>query len=168
MILSQTNKLPSTAWHFCIEPAERYALVDRFYRSQGYKLKTAVTETLFSAYIPGQKGGGEAAEIVAAARLVPQASGHFWLRNVLVAKGWRGQGLATALLGYALAQLAPKGCYCFALPHLDGFYTSLGFSLNPDHCPPEIAQKYQQYRARGRDWLLMGYLPTSLLPKRPG
>lgn len=140
--------------HFWREPTDRYALVDRFYRSQGYKVKAASTEALFTLHHIGQAG---VAEIIAAARLVPQSSGHYWLRNLLVAKDWRAKGLASSLMQQLLPLLAPQGCYCFALPHLHEFYTRLGFDLEPEHCPDDIRQKHKQYRNRGRDWLLMGY-----------
>jgi GNAT superfamily N-acetyltransferase len=94
---------------------------------------------------------------IAAARLVPQSSGHFWLRNLLVAAEWRGQGIATSLMRQLLPDLAPLGCYCFALPHLTGFYTGLDFVQHPSHCPEDIQRTYNTYRTRGRDWVLMGY-----------
>lgn len=144
---------------FCCEEPERYPLVDRFYRAQGYKVKTAATESVYVIY--DTAGAGDSMGIIAAARLVPQSSGHFWLRNLLVAKDRRGQGLASALLQYLLPLIHPKGCYCFALPHLEQFYDRLGYQLDPHHCPVDIQQKYQQYRARGRDWLLMGYLASN-------
>ncbi len=159
-------KALDSAIHFLREPTDRYALVDRFYRSQGYKVKAASIETLFTLHHIGQSEDIEqsrdikqsgAAEIIAAARLVPQSSGHYWLRNLLVAKDWRGKGLASSLMQQLLPLLAPQGCYCFALPHLHEFYTRLGFNLEPEHCPDDIRQKHKQYRDRGRDWLLMGY-----------
>ncbi|AQT59672.1 GNAT family N-acetyltransferase [Cellvibrio sp. PSBB023] len=140
----------------CPEPAARHALVDRFYRSLGYKVKIAASESVYAVYTATSQG--LPVEMVAALRLVPQASGHFWLRNLLVAKDQRGQGVATLLMQYLLPQIHPQGCYCFALPHLEQFYLRLGFSLQPKHCPADIQQKYEQYRARGRDWLLMGYI----------
>ena len=80
------------------------------------------------------------------------------------AKDQRGQGVATLLMQYLLPQIHPQGCYCFALPHLEQFYLRLGFSLQPKHCPADIQQKYEQYRARGRDWLLMGYITETACP----
>ncbi len=130
--------------------AERFPLVDRFYRAQGYKVKCAAKERVYAIV---HKDDG----FIAAARLVPQSSGHYWLRNLLVASDYRGQGLATGLMRYLLPDLAPQGCYCFALQHLGDFYSALGFTLNPDHCPKDILATYNIYRARGRDWLLMGY-----------
>lgn len=135
-----------------IEPA-RLALVDRFYRSHGYKVKCATNEQVF-VFV------NAAGDFVAAARFVPQSSGHYWLRNLLVDPRARGQGLASRLMNECKPQIAPLGCYCFALPHLTGFYRRLDFELNPDHCPADILTNYQKYRARGRDWILMGYQPS--------
>jgi GNAT superfamily N-acetyltransferase len=130
--------------------SERFALVDRFYRSQGYKVKCGAHERVYA--IAEQEG------FIAAARLVPQSSGHYWLRNLLVANNWRGQGIATGLMQQLLPDLTPRGCYCFALPHLTAFYGVLGFTINPSHCPEDILRTYNTYRSRGRDWVLMGYL----------
>lgn len=133
-----------------LEPIE-HALIDRFYRALGYKVKCGANERVYT--IPHTTEG-----FIAAARLVPQHSGHFWLRNLLVANDWRGQGIATRLMQQLLPDLAPKGCYCFALPHLTDFYSALGFATNPSHCPEDILRTYTTYRTRGRDWVLMGYI----------
>jgi GNAT superfamily N-acetyltransferase len=133
-----------------IEPV-RFALVERFYRAQGYKVKFGVNERIYA--IENQRDG-----FIAAVRLVPQSSGHYWLRNLLVVAEWRGRGIATGLMRQLLPDLTPQGCYCFALPHLTDFYSGLGFTRNPSHCPDDILRTYNTYRARGRDWVLMGYI----------
>ena len=133
-----------------IDP-ESHALIDRFYRAQGYKVKCGANERVYAIVHPSEG-------FIAAARLVPQTSGHYWLRNLLVASDWRGQGVATGLMQKLLPDLAPQGCYCFALPHLTDFYTTLGFIQNPVHCPEDILRTYTTYRTRGRDWVLMGYI----------
>lgn len=132
-----------------LEP-ERLALVDRFYRDHGYKLRCATHERVFVLSSP-------AGEWVAAARLIPQVSGHYWLRNLLVAPALRGCGLASRLVREIKPAIFPLGCYCFALPHLTDFYSRLGFKTNPVHCPADIAALHARYRSRGRDWVLMGY-----------
>lgn len=142
-----TNSIPRC--HFEIQSPERFALVDRFYRAQGYKVKCAEAERV---YVIANEDGG----FIAAVRLVPQRSGHYWLRNLLVANDWRGQGIATRLMQELLLDVVPRGCYCFALPHLTDFYAALGFIQNPPHCPEDILCTYNTYRARGRDWVLMG------------
>lgn len=151
--LSPEPGVSAVDWRIERVAPERFACIDRFYRAQGHKVKCAPNETVFSLSIPLK---GEMVETAAAVRLVLQSSGHFWLRNLLVAKTCRGQGMARRLMVELLAQIPPQGCYCYALPHLKAFYLSLGFELQPEHCPPDIKQKYEQYRARGRDWLLMG------------
>jgi GNAT superfamily N-acetyltransferase len=132
-----------------IEPV-RLALVDRFYRTQGYKVKCGAHERV---YVIADKFGN----FLAAVRLVPQSSGHYWLRNLLVASDRRGQGIATRLMQGILSDLAAQACYCFALPHLTTFYHGLGFVRHPVDCPEDILRTYNTYRARGRDWVLMGY-----------
>lgn len=129
----------------------RFALVDRFYRTQGYKVKCGANERVYAIARKDEA-------FIAAARLVPQRSGHYWLRNLLVASDWRGQGIATGLMQKLLPDLAPRGCYCFALPHLTHFYSALDFIHNPPHCPADILHAYNTYRSRGRDWVLMGYI----------
>lgn len=147
------NQIPLTntlSCHFqTLEPA-RLALVDRFYRSHGYKIKCAQRERVFT--LVDSEG-----EFAAAVRLVPQASGHYWLRNLLVAPELRGRGLASRLLGEFKPIIFPWGCYCFALPHLTDLYLRAGFELQPAHCPSDITLIYERYRNRGRDWVLMGY-----------
>ncbi len=138
------------SFEFHLVDAGRFALVDRFYRSQGYKVKCGANERVYAI-------ATEAEGFIAAARLVPQSSGHYWLRNLLVAGDWRGQGVATGLMQKLLPDLAPRGCYCFALRHLTAFYNALGFVIEPSHCPEDILRTYNTYRARGRDWVLMGY-----------
>ena len=88
---------------FCPEPAARHALVDRFYRSQGYKVKIAASESVYAVYTATSQG--LPVEMVAALRLVPQASGHFWLRNLLVAKDQRAGAVARVMMGLTLAML---------------------------------------------------------------
>jgi GNAT superfamily N-acetyltransferase len=132
-----------------IEPVQ-FALVDRFYRSQGYKVKCGANERVYAFSV----GDGT---FISATRLIPQSSGHYWLRNLLVDKSFRGQGLASQMILKLLPDISPMGCYCFALPHLESFYRRLGFTAQPEHCPDDIVRTYQTYRNRGRDWILMGY-----------
>lgn len=152
--------IPESA--FRVEEPEDYSVVDRFYRMQGYKVKTAANESIYTIHIALEND--QASNIVAAVRLIPQLSGHFWLRNLLVAKNYRGKGIASALIRQLLPLHEPLGCYCFALPHLEHFYYRLGFNVQPEYCPDDILQKYHQYRARGRDWLLMGYINQKSCP----
>lgn len=156
-IASPAPNLAKESLRFESIDALRFPLVDRFYHAQGYKIRCGRNERLFALSHP-EHG------LIAAARLVPQASGVYWLRNLLVVKMWRQQGIGHALMEQLLSALGsdtnsgPHSCYCFALKHVEQFYLRLHFRLlEPDACDFQIAERYKQYRARGRDWLLMGY-----------
>lgn len=140
---------PAQVFFQSFEPA-RLPVVDRFYRRHGYKVKCASQEKVFALVAPGL-------DVVAAVRLVPQSSGHFWLRNLLVAPEYRGVGLGGHLLHQLKPAIFPQGCYCFALPHLTDWYQRSGFDYEPTHCPADIVAIHEKYRSRGRDWVLMGY-----------
>lgn len=129
----------------------RLPLVNRFYSSCNYRVKCGRFERVYSLSIDGK--------IIAAARLIPQRSGHFLLRNLCVEPALRNQGVATYLLRATLASLGGANCYCYALPHLQDFYLSLQFNhFTPEQVPHDIAEMYIRHRERKRGWILMGYL----------
>jgi len=133
----------------------RLPLVNRFYSSCNYNVKCGRLDQVYSLSYGG--------EIIAAARLVSQKSGHLLLRNLFVAPAMRNQGVATQLVGKLLNALAfaeiPANCYCYALPQLKNFYVSLGFKhLLPEHVPEDIAEIHFRNCARKRGWILMGFI----------
>ena len=133
----------------------RLPLVNRFYSDCNYQVKCGRLDYVYSLSFCGK--------IIAAARLLPQASGHLLLRNLCVAPEKRNQKLATHLLEKIIIELSsaqnPVNCYCFALPHLQNFYLALGFkNLNPEQVPPEIAEAHYRNCARKRGWILMGFI----------
>jgi len=131
--------------------AIKMPLVDKFYQSQGYKIKCGRHERVFSLTHPSYG-------IVGAARLVPQAD-DYWLRNMLIASELRHHGLGTLFIKKILSELQPGNCYCFSTTHAEAFYTKLKFQhLTPEECNTLVAARYEQYRSRGRDWILMGFL----------
>lgn len=152
MNVTPNNELPpNTAFIFAEVEPQRVPLVDKFYHSQGYKLQCGRNERVFTL---SHADHG----FIAAARLVLQAPSDYWLRNLLVVKSYRMQGVGRLFMQKILADLQAGDCYCFALTHLENFYQTLGFKkLPPEDCNTLVAQRYLQYRARGRDWLLMGY-----------
>lgn len=130
----------------------RLPLVNRFYAQCNYLVKCGRLDWVYSLSLGGN--------IIAAARLLPQPSSHFLLRNLCVAPELRNQGIARYLIRALLSELvsANKNCYCYALPHLQAFYLSLGFKhLTPEQVPPEIAEMHFRNCARKRGWILMGY-----------
>lgn len=129
----------------------RLPLVNRFYSGCNYRVKCGRFERVYSL-----SAGGK---IIAAARLIPQRSGHYLLRNLCVEPGLRNQGIASYLLRATLASLVEANCYCYALPHLQKFYLSLQFKhFTPDQVPYDISEMYMRHCLRKRGWILMGYI----------
>ncbi|GGY65570.1 acyltransferase [Cellvibrio zantedeschiae] len=132
----------------------RLPLVNRFYSSCNYRVKCGRFERVYSLALEGN--------IIAAARLIPQRSGHFLLRNLCVEPALRNQGVASYLLRTLLVSLGEANCYCYALPHLQHFYLSLQFThLAPEQVPQDIAEMYIRHRERKRGWFLMGYINSA-------
>jgi len=140
----------------CFEPVTelRLPLVNRFYSDCNYRVKCGRFERVYSLTYNGS--------IIAAARVIPQRSGHFLLRNLCVKPELRNQGVASYFLRAIVAALGGAACYCYALPHLQHFYFSLGFLLlSHEQVPADIADMYVRRRSRKRGWILMGYVPDS-------
>ncbi len=128
----------------------RLPLVNRFYSSCNYRVKCGRFERVYSLTMGGK--------IVAAARLIPQRSGHFLLRNLCVEPELRHKGIASYLLRHLMPILGGD-CYCYALPHLQRFYLTLGFQhFSSEQVPADIADMYIRHRERKRGWILMGHL----------
>lgn len=132
----------------------RLPLVNHFYSSCKCRVKCGRLDRVYTCAAGG--------EIIAAARLVVQQSGHFLLRNLCVAPAMRKQGVATYLLRTLttdLESINSANCYCYALPHLKDFYLALGFKLlHPGDVPEDIAEVHIRNCARNRGWILMGFV----------
>lgn len=129
----------------------RLPLVNHFYSECNYHIKCGRFEQVYSLSLGGN--------IIAAARMIPQCSGHFLLRNLCVNPELRRQGIADYLLRAILSCLNGAHCYCYALPHLQNFYLSLGFQhFPPEQVPSDIAEMYIRHQTRKRGWILMGYV----------
>jgi len=148
--LKMTGTKTKPSW-ICQElPPLKFPLVEAFYRVRKYKLKLGRQERLFVIQASSDN------EILAAARLLPQADGSFLLRNMLVHKSMRGQGLGRSLINAIAQSLSPAGYYCFALRDAEGFYRNLGFAAPARaDCAHAIQQQYDKYQSRGRDWILL-------------
>ena len=136
----------------CVEGL-RLPLVNRFYANCNYNVKCGRNDRVYSVFRQG--------EMIAAARLIPHPQGHFLLRNLCVAPEQRNLGVATHLLTQILIELGsasnPVSCYCYALPHLQNFYSALGFKcLTLVQVPQDIAEIHLRNCARKRGWILMG------------
>ncbi len=128
----------------------QFPLAEAFYRSHKYKIRLGRQERIFILRLSAS------GEIIAAVRLLLVGEQSYWLRNLLVAKPYRGQGLGRELMLQLLATISPNPCFCFALPDVQEFYAALGF-VRPalDVCPVDIQQQYLKYKSRARDWVLM-------------
>ena len=132
----------------------RLPLVNRFYADCKYRVKCGRHDRVYSVTYQNN--------IVAAARLIPQASGHFLLRNLRVSIFMRQKGIAKHLIKHIVTHLPSANCYCHSLLHLQDFYLSLNFQhLEPEQVPPEIGEVYKRDKSRGRSWVLMGYIAQS-------
>lgn len=152
MLATDCPSVDLTNCHFEAVNQLRLPLVDRFYSQCKYRVKCGRHDQVYCLSYQGQ--------IIAAARLLPEASGQLLLRNLCVAPEMRGQGVARYFMQALLAAITPLKCYCFALPHLKEFYRSLGFKLlEPTQVPSDIAVLCIRYRERKRDWILMGANP---------
>lgn len=133
----------------------QFPLINRFYKGCGYSLSCGRLEQVYCLRETGQTS----AQIIAAVRFIPQQQGHYVLRNLCVSAHWRRRGLARFLIREAfleLTQTAKVTCYCYALPHLQAFYSSIGFvPLKSEDVPEDIAKSYDGYSQQQPALVLM-------------
>jgi GNAT superfamily N-acetyltransferase len=153
---------PQISWAVSSIPyADRQILV-QFYKNQREKIKVQKSDRCFllkdtASDLP-----------LAAVKFTALPDGSWLLRNMLVAKEYRRQGIGHALL----KQLSPQmqqmsvsheslaGLYCFPWSELTGFYGQHGFREASDETmspktttvlSQEVISRYKAYRARGLD-----------------
>ena len=154
-MLAASPQIILTDTQFSIVHELRLPLVNRFYSSCNYRVKCGRFEKTYTLSYQG--------EIIAAARLIPQRSGHFLLRNLCVKPSLRHQGIASHLIRLLMPALAPANCYCYALPHLQNFYLALDFlHFTPQQVPDDIREMYIRHCERKRGWILMGFINRPL------
>ncbi len=117
----------------------------------GYRVKCGRLDRVYSFTLNGK--------IIAAARLIPQLSDVYLLRNLCVATDCRRQGVASRFLSELLPQFVPKNCYCFISAYLQHFYEAVGFEcFSPEQVPEDIGVMHVRQRERKRGWILMGFI----------
>ncbi|WP_148717260.1 GNAT family N-acetyltransferase [Chitinolyticbacter meiyuanensis] len=80
------------------------------------------------------------------------------LRGMQIHADHRGRGIGRALLGYFVASVAERDCYCIPYPHLLAFYGAAGFvELDEAAAPDFLVQRLAGYRAlnNGKHYALM-------------
>jgi N-acetylglutamate synthase-like GNAT family acetyltransferase len=118
-----------------------------FYRHTAYSGGIKPGDTVFLVEAKGK--------IVAALRLCPEG-GTRVLRGMRVQAGWQQQGIGTELLRAAASWLGESECYCIPHAYLEAFYGQAGFvRLDPGSAPAFLRERWQSYRERGMDVILM-------------
>jgi len=118
--------------------APLWPLMNKFYRAHQSSMKAVKDAQLWVA---------RQEDIVAGLCLRPMAQG-YWLTGLFVAPAQRKQGIAGELVRRAVASRdGPVWLFCD--PELQGFYESLGFSLDVDlpHTLHERLVRYQRNKA---------------------
>lgn len=116
----------------------------RFYHQQNEKIAAQDLQQVF--FLQDDKA------IVAALKVESIAQPNSWfLRNVLVAKERRGEGLSKQLLSQTLKRLQYKPCFCLAYSHLQPLYSGLGFEPQDSDSAADIFQKrYRRYNKKAQ------------------
>lgn len=133
------------------------ALIDRFYKSCGLRVRCHENETVFGLRLSAEKTS-DYAPLLAAVRFIPVSEQYWLMRNVCVVESHRRQGLASQLLVSCLPSLKPSRCYCYARDYLYPLYHGLGFQqLACESVPINVAEEYSRYMKNKKDLLLLGY-----------
>ncbi len=132
---------------FQLVQPEKLSLVKRFYKHAKYSAKTDRGDVTIV--------GLEGEVLVCAVRLQPKPWG-FFLRAMVVNPSRRGQGIGASLLSWVVQWLQGRYCYCYALSHLEGFYSQGGFCPSDiDSVNAEIASHFIRLTEQGRDVVIM-------------
>lgn len=138
------------------------ALIDRFYKSCGLRVRCHENETVFGLRLSAENTS-DYAPLLAAVRFIPVSEQYWLMRNVCVAESHRRHGLASQLLSFCLPLLNPPRCYCYARDYLYPLYHALGFQqFACETVPAAVAEEYCRYLKNKKDLLLLGYETLSV------
>ncbi|ONH57322.1 Acetyltransferase (GNAT) domain-containing protein [Pseudomonas cedrina] len=127
-----------------------WPLLNKFYRSHNSSMKALKGGRLWVARVDG---------IVAGVCLTPVVGGQ-WLTGVFVDPAYRGQGLASRLIGEAVADVDGT-VWLLCHPGLEGLYRRMGFSQDTV-LPQSLSERLVRYR-RNKPMIAMG---LDALPER--
>lgn len=84
------------------------------------------------------------------------------MTGMLVIPDYREAGVGHALMRYLVANELSEHDFCFALSHLESFYSQHGFeTISEDALPNAIKQLYMRYIQGGKSLVAMRYIdPT--------
>lgn len=134
-------------------PEAAFGVVNRFYKSQGDKSKAKRGELVVAVYHGDLLAG--------VMRLLPKTEGWYLMRSVCVTRDLRARGIGSFIVEKGLQNIDVKGCYCFALPHLDGFYRRLGFQHAGGleaALPLSVSDDIRRIVQQAKPWLPMVYV----------
>jgi GNAT superfamily N-acetyltransferase len=112
--------------------------LNQFYKQNRDKARAKLEDLMYAAI-------NEEGEICSVLRLLPY-DGFLFLRSVLTTKESRGQGIASGLLEYALAQQSGL-IYTLPTPQALPLYQRLGFqTLSKHEIPAQLLASYRRFR----------------------
>lgn len=133
---------------FLVLDKTKYPLVNKFYK-KFYKKGMAGKNEL--VYVVQKK------EIICAAKIKPLDDSYL-LSGVVCNTAHQRQGYASCLIKNIVLS-HDKPLYCFPYPHLEKFYTQLGFiAIDTSKAPEVIQQRFINYTQR-KTLLLMIFNP---------
>lgn len=148
--LSMTKTSKASALHFELKtllPAQ-FPLAKKFYKAHAQTSKTNRHDIICAAYEPSTQ------EISACLRIAP-CGDCLLLRAVFVAPEFRGLGLASRLITFALQQ-SPNDVWTFPYHDLQALYSQLGFNkVAIDTVPDDVSQAYMTYTKYGQQLEIM-------------
>src|SRR5438105_2537724 len=91
-------------------------------------------DTVVIAELDGERAG--------VGRLVPAGEHVFELGGMLVFEGFRGRGVARAIVEELIRRAGDADVYCVPFADLEGFYASCGFRKT-DAAPEKVREKFE-------------------------
>lgn len=125
------------------------AQLNRFYKENKDKARAKPSDLMFAAIDENQ-------QVCAVLRLLPYTHFYF-LRSVLTRPGYRGKGIASGLIEFAVTSLiSPKPIYTLPTPLARPLYARLGFApIEQSHIPAELLASYRRFRHVNNDSSVM-------------
>ncbi len=132
-------------------PISQHLLAKKFYRTAKYPHKTNRCEHIY--VVKGEVA--QTKEILACVRIEAQPDYNF-LRSMVVHPNHRRQGIGYFLLAQLVPYIKNNDTWCFPFMGLEQLYRHADFQLVNSHsCPATIAERFQNYRSRGRNICIM-------------
>jgi N-acetylglutamate synthase-like GNAT family acetyltransferase len=121
--------------------------LNRFYKDNKDKARAKPSDLMYAVINKGENGDET---ILAAMRLLPY-DGFLFMRSVLTRADARGQGIASELIRFAIAQQEqqdkPLPIYTLPTPLAAPLYARLGFTpVEQNQIPAQLLASYRRFR----------------------